>query len=396
MNSWDCFDTLVARRFFHPHSIFEEVEKISGYKGFFKLRKSFEKEGNLTYDQIYQKIKDIDSELEFNIELDHCFGIVENINKVNDGDLIISDMYLSESQIRKILKKCGLTKDIKIIVTLDGKKTGTIWKDLPKIDHHVGDNYKSDVLSPSRFNISATHYTGHQFNDVENYVSQTDFQLACFMRYLRLSCPYSTEREIFLWNDQSNLNIPLLILASLELSRDRDISFCYRDCAYWHKIYSTIFNKEGIRLDVSRICYKEKNESFVNYVLEKTKNTLIVDLIGTGESVKEFYKEKRDILYIIGLSDDMGNISHLSPKVKNAIERHNCTDIGPLIGWNNGPVRGDCEHDLEVAKLQKKAVDTATDLIPLFQFNKNINLIHYFSSLMQRNYTHTNVRYVKG
>jgi hypothetical protein len=48
MNSWDCFDTLVARRFFHPHSIFEEVERISGRKGFVKLRKSFEKTGNLT------------------------------------------------------------------------------------------------------------------------------------------------------------------------------------------------------------------------------------------------------------------------------------------------------------------------------------------------------------
>jgi predicted HAD superfamily hydrolase len=122
MNSWDCFDTLVARRFFHPHSIFEEVERISGCKGFVKLRKSFEKTGNLTYKEIYDQITDVDPDLEFNLELEHCFGIPENINKVKDGDIIISDMYLSESQVRKILENCGLKKDVKIIVTLDGKK----------------------------------------------------------------------------------------------------------------------------------------------------------------------------------------------------------------------------------------------------------------------------------
>jgi hypothetical protein len=216
------------------------------------------------------------------------------------------------------------------------------------------------------------------------------------MRYLRLSCPYDSDRNIALWNDQANLNIPLLILASLELPAEKNIAFCYRDCAYWHSIYSELFNKEGIRLNVSRICYKEKNEHFVNYVKEKTKDSLIVDLIGTGVSVNEFYEGTREILYIVGLNADMGNVKYLSPKVKNAIERHNCTDIGPLIGWDtNGPIRGNCEHDLEVASIQKSAVDFSLKHLRNFHFQKNVEIIHYLSSKMQRNYTHSNVRYVK-
>lgn len=397
MKSWDCFDTLVARRFNHPHSIFKEVERISGVPNFYKERKKIEKIGNLTYSEIYKHISNVDSNLEFEIELDHCFGIVENINKVEDGDIIVSDMYLSESQIRKILEKCGLTKDVEIIVSLDGKRNGTIWSKISKPEYHVGDNYKSDVVSPERNNIKGIHYTESFFNDDEKFVSDIDYNLACWMRYIRLRFPYTSERDKSLWKDQANLNLPLLALATLELPSDKEISFCYRDCMYWHKIYSELTNKPGIRLDVSRICYSENNNIFREYVYDKTKDSLIVDLIGTGESVSNFYKGDREILYIIGIGDDMKNVKCLSPKVKNAIERHNCTTLGPLIGWDqNGPIRSTCEHDLEVAKLQETACNVAVESLKYFKFERNLDILHRLSSLMQRNYTHTNVKYVKG
>lgn len=396
MNSWDCFDTLVARRFYHPHSIFEEVEKRFNIPGFVKRRKQLEKQNTLTYDQMYEILNDIDPSLEFSIELEHCFGIVENLNKVQDGDLIISDMYLSEKQVRKILEKCGLTKDVKIIVTVDGKKTGTIWPTVSGINEHIGDNIKSDVYSPMKFGIKGTHYTDCFFNDVENEVSTHNYNLACWMRYLRLRCPYSSERDKMLWNDQANLNLPLLALATLELPDNKNIAFSYRDCAYWHRLYTAMTGKDGIRLDVSRICYASKKEEFVKYVYDSTKDALIVDLMGTGDSVNNFFNGGRDILYVIAGSNDMKNIKFLSPKVKNSIERHNCTTLGPLIDWDNGPIRGICEHDIAVANLQDAAATVAAESINYFYVNKDVETLKYLSSLMPRNYTHNNVRYEKG
>jgi predicted HAD superfamily hydrolase len=209
MNSWDCFDTLVARRFVEPYTIFEEVGRRLGIEKFSKLRRWAEKNSDRTYEGIYKNLPNIDSNIEFQVELEHCFGIVENINKVQDGDIIVSDMYLTKDQIRQILISCGLKKDVEIYVTPDGKHRGTIWSSLPKIDLHVGDNLRSDVESPRSYGITAEHYTGHQFNETEKFVSDFDFELACWMRYVRLQCPYSRGDKLF-WLDQSNLNLPVL------------------------------------------------------------------------------------------------------------------------------------------------------------------------------------------
>jgi hypothetical protein len=395
MKSWDCFDTLITRRFYHPHSVHDEVGNRLGIDGYTKQRLRAEKKTDGTIPGIYANLPGIDPLVEFQVEMDHCFGIVNMINQVSDGDLIISDMYFTSDQVHTLLKNCGLTKEVTVIVTPAGKKYGTIWAGLDKIELHTGDNLRSDVESPSKVGIPASHYTDYQFNSIEQLIAETDFNLACWSRYIRLQCPYTDERNVALWNDQANLNIPVLALATLELPIDKNIAFCYRDCAYWHQLYKSMTGNEGIRLDVSRNCYNNPSSEFKKYVLDNTAGNLIVDMQGTGNSFRNFYSNDQEVLYII--SENPDSVPGLVGPVSNAIERHNCTNIGPLLDWNaEGPIRGDCEHDLNVARLQQEAILIACNSVNWFKILPNVNLLSKLVNSMSRNYTHRNVRYVKG
>jgi predicted HAD superfamily hydrolase len=255
MNSWDCFDTLVARRFYHPHTVFDEVGKRLGIENFREMRVQAELNSDSTYAGIYKNLPGLDPSVEQQVELEHCFPIVENINRVQNGDIIVSDIYYNSSFVEKILRNCGLTKDVKFFVTPDGKSKGWIWSQLPGIKLHIGDNPKSDVKSPGKFNILSELYTETHFTEIEKEVSNIDLNLALWMRFIRLQCPYSDKHQKSLWIDQANLNLPILVLASFELP-DKPIAFTYRDCIFWQPIYEKLTNKKSIRFDSSRMCLR--------------------------------------------------------------------------------------------------------------------------------------------
>jgi hypothetical protein len=391
MNSWDCFDTLVARRFVYPQSIFEEVSKRLKIDNFVKLRIKAEKRSDGTYEGIYKNLSGIDCNIEFEIELEHLYGIKENIDKVRDGDIVVSDMYFSKEQISKILKSCGLKKNIEIYVTPDGKRKGYIWQHLPKIDLHTGDNYKSDVESPNKFGILTEQYYEHKLNSVEEFVYSSDINLACWMRYVRLSCPYISSHEKQLWNDQSNFNLPVLALASLELP-DKNIAFTFRDSIYWQQIYEVLTNKKSKQLHVSRQCYLNPSIEFNNYVLSTVKDHIIVDLQGTGRSLKEFFKNNLpESIYICGPTEYP--VVSIAGKSSDSIERHNISSLGTLIDYTkDGPKRAECEHNSEIIKVQKNAIDVAVNSAKFFKIKRNKSLLINLLQRMKNNYTHKTVR----
>jgi hypothetical protein len=392
MKSWDCFDTLVARRFIHPQSIFEEVGIRLGIPNFAKLRINAEKNSDGSYLGIYKNLSGVDPNVEFQIELEHIYAIRENIDRVQDGDIIVSDMYFSEKQITQILISCGLKKDVKIYVTPDGKRKGYIWSKLPNIDLHIGDNYKSDIKSPNKFGIRAEHYTNHKLTDTEEFVFLKNKELACWMRYIRLQCPYNNHHERNLWYDQSNFNLPVLALASLELPK-KTITFTFRDSIYWQQVYESITNRPSKQLHVSRACYLNPSKKFTNYVLSETKDCVIVDLQGTGKSVKSFFKQDiPEIIYICGPTESP--VTSIAGRISDSIERHNCSSLGPLIDWaDTGPVRGECEHDLNIVKVQEEAVKVAIDSVKFFKIEKNKSLLIDLIWKMKNNYTHKNINW---
>lgn len=396
MNSWDCFDTLVARRFVHPHTIFDEVGKRLNIENFTNLRKRAEDASDKSYQGIYKNLTNIDPSIEFGVELEHCFGITENMNKVQNGDIIVSDMYLNEDQIRQILISCGLDKDVKIYVTPNGKSSGNIWKTLPKIDLHTGDNHRSDIESSNRFGIKSSLYTDWALNDIEQLVYHQDQHLACWMRYVRLRCPYLNEQKT-LWEDQSNFNLPVLALASLELP-DKMIAFNFRDCVFWKPLYEEITGKISKRVDTSRLCYADASVEFSKYLLNEISGCVLVDLQGTGRSPKNFFKYPQEIIYICG--DVVQPFFSISGKISDCIEKHNCSSEGTLIEWNErGPIRKDCEHSNTIVEVQQNAMLCAIESAKYFNIKKNKSLLIDILHKMKGNYTsktvpwiHTHVR----
>jgi predicted HAD superfamily hydrolase len=396
MKSWDCFDTLVARRFFDPASIFDEVGKRLNIPDFKKMRIYAEKKSNRTFEGIYHHLPEISPNVEFQVELEHCYGIVENLKKVKDGDLIISDMYLTNDQVAQILKSCGLTANVSITVTYNGKKKGWVWDTVPRPELHTGDNEISDVASPNQHNINSELYTGYKFNEIESFIAEHDFDLACWSRYIRLQCPYDNNTfQRSIWFDQANLNLPVLALATLELPSNKKIAFTYRDSVHWHKIYESITGNIGIRFDASRICYYNPNQYFLNYCESLIKDCLIVDLQGTGDSSNAFFKGNQEVLVIAGPSEPP--TKYMVEKIAWAIEYHNINDLGRVIGWdNNGPVRDTPDHDMRAVPIVNEAVKIACESVKWFNIKSNKTLLESLVAKMHKNFTHKSIKYKKN
>jgi FkbM family methyltransferase len=112
VSSWDCFDTPVFRRLKNPESVFQLMETKLNLPGFTHQRKEAEKRAPNTIADIYRELASVykweleDQQkalaLEVETEVEECFPVEENIQKIKQGDVVVSDMYLTEEHIRRI------------------------------------------------------------------------------------------------------------------------------------------------------------------------------------------------------------------------------------------------------------------------------------------------------
>lgn len=494
VNSWDCFDTLIARNLITPSSIFDIVGKKIGNLNFTNERKKAEKDSDGTYLDIYKKLSNIDKDLELQTELENCYPIVDNIDKVKDGDYIVSDMYLPESFIRQMLKKCGLKKDVNIIVTKDGKRKGNIWVELKdKILNHTGDNIVSDCRNAEIQGIKSTYYFEQQMNEIEKNIFNKNQNLAGLSRKLRLSCkslleekwihskgffkktyngnwceqlnrdvlssnpiifkfkeidrnenyillgrpcrggeiyvkiykdylivkfpksqyktlyqgywenPYELNRidHRTLWQEQTNINVPCLIIASnilKNLSSNRDYIFNYRDSYFLKKIYDKLWNKNSEYIHSSRFLYYHPTEEYIKYLRDKTKNNnIIVDLQGTGASSYKFFKNNNIRARMIFLYSSNQSVPNQKMFLKlcygndlRDMEKFNLYPEGTLIGWKDDkPIRSHLECKIEIFNTQEAAIDLACEEIENFNLKdaNDINLMASIPKLIGESYT---------
>lgn len=463
MTSWDCFDTLIGRYYFEPKSIFDIVgRKIHDPKFSKKRREAEKKSKTKTYEDIYKRLPGYDPEIEIQTELEFSFPIKCNINNIQDGDIIVSDMYLSASQIERILRYHGLQKDVKIYSSYGGKRDGWMWERIKKqhnIDYHIGDNLKSDIISARNHNIKSIYFPGRLFTETENFIKNYSYDLACLSRMVRLLNPYKqnrcqwihnngsfmnfcgdewieeingninyfkliehsidhivlrrdthvlvkilydnsmlsinsspynilyngnwynydsnkTERDDkrLLWNDQSQYNIPILINISKLLPKNEKFVFCYRDCLYLKHIYDAIHGTDSPMLEVSRKSYyKPFNDEYIKYVLETTKDCIIVDSHGSGKSSNTFFSNMRSDRKLIHIClheakknkkkpifhsylTECAKGQHFSCKGR-AFEKFNIPYLGSLINFeNNTAIRLDSEHDKAICDIQFEAI----------------------------------------
>lgn len=168
-------------------------------------RKKFAKK-EVSLDEIYDVIPIDDKELIKSLEVNAEYEVAEK-NKViydvylyclkTDKDIYaISDMYLSKSDIRRMLTKCGYNiKKIYISQEYNAtKKEGSLFEifltenDIRSNDViHIGDNLNADVLGAKKNGIAALQIPNYRFRCKYNYLPQFRYSFKKNILYKSIS-----------------------------------------------------------------------------------------------------------------------------------------------------------------------------------------------------------------
>lgn len=223
LTSYDIFDTVITRRTATPQGIFAIMQNHlccdvtysdipnDVRENFFELRVSAEKlaryayckdgKEEITHKEIYDALnttRELTEEminklldLEVMIELENVIGIDKTIEDIlsliSNGKRIvfISDMYLEEKAIRKLLVKVNPSlKNVPIYVSSLYNKTkasGNLYKIVQEKEsvnynmwHHIGDNIDSDIEIPKRLGIEANRPYYTELMDIEKGILKSE------------------------------------------------------------------------------------------------------------------------------------------------------------------------------------------------------------------------------
>lgn len=213
MYSFDIFDTLITRATAEPKGIFMLMQEIMREKGgyppfltenFYELRVGAEElawryvssrgKREVTLSDIYKTlatitdISETDQEklrnLEIEIEYNNILPVRKNIALLNElkekGEhiVLISDMYLGEEDIRRILCRVDLIfEELSIYVSSvygKSKGSGELFKAVQKYENtdfsnwiHYGDNEHADIRTAKKLGIQAVHLSPEPLKEYE-------------------------------------------------------------------------------------------------------------------------------------------------------------------------------------------------------------------------------------
>lgn len=189
--SFDVFDTLIFRPFSMPSDLFFLLGEKLEYMDFKRIREEMEwkarqiryakeKHYEITLDEIYEVLsketglpKEETMQMELELEYQYCFAnpymkqVVEKLYELGKKVIIISDMYLSGEQIRKLLIRSGYPEFSAYYVSSDlgkSKGNGDLFEYVKsqagneKTIYHVGDNENSDIEKARKHGLKPYHY----------------------------------------------------------------------------------------------------------------------------------------------------------------------------------------------------------------------------------------------
>ncbi len=329
VQSFDLFDTLIARACVTPANLFKQVEISMGMPGFAAHRMDAEQRVYATKQRfdlsdIYQNLRaqgfcDADMaqrlmEAEIDAEFDNAIPITENLAAVRDFDLVVSDMYLPASVLRGLLQHVGLRRFVHVFSSNAGKHSGTIWPELTTrwlILRHTGDSARADIEQAQRFSVPTVHYTGALANPIEQHLHDAGMvQVSRLCRQLRLSNPFSPSSvEAEFWNHFVQYNVPLLCMTAHAARAKRDaaglqrILFLARDCHFLSEVFLSLYPCDPFELvQVSRNALAADTGGFARYLQNcGLQHALVCDLVSTGYSWLQFSEATQQSLHFFSL-----------------------------------------------------------------------------------------------
>lgn len=386
VNSFDIFDTLLARTVQNPTDIFDIVEEKFPYSNFKSLRLTAQNNSNNTMDDIYYNLKLLTSEsdetihrlreFELKTEMENTIPIMSNISKIKNGDIFVSDMYLSHAEIIRLLNYHSINPNITLYVSVGGKANGEMWNYLTKqysIVSHTGDNMHSDIVMASQYGIKGCYTEAHKFSTLEKILlHNAQIGLASFLRRFRLMNTYvEGSLEYKIYDQQVQYNIPLLLFMCrklvniLESENRNTVLFLSRDGCLIYKLFSFLCPKyKSVYLLSSRIMNNNYNEEYKNYVMQNYNETdcILFDLHGSFNSGRELFGVLPrififDLSKIENVYDKMTYISNKGDK-GNRIELFNQDLNGSLLDLKNeNPIRMPPETSLKHIKIMHDTIE---------------------------------------
>lgn len=294
--TFDVFDTLIKRLVNRPEDIFKFTERNFNYSynkqsdfqaNRIKAERCAREKLNgqeICLNDIYDQLNNIYTEdelkvlslLEIKTEIEFSVGNYDIISLFNYAKsrgksiFIISDMYLPETAIGKILKKNGIVGYQKIYVSSEYRKTkssGELFKlfiheqkVLPQDVMHIGDNKLADYKSPRKYGISACLIGNNEnlipkfYSKTSTYIKNTDaLEYSVLNNYgaLKIKCHSLDLNSTFRIGYQ--VFGPLLFGYTkwlIDQCRDNNIDiilFCSRDGYILKKCFDLLYDEKDIR-----------------------------------------------------------------------------------------------------------------------------------------------------
>lgn len=326
INTWDLFDTLVARFLVEPHHVLRLVEQRSGVSGFAQARQQAQRilDGRgqpYTLHQIYRCMEQhlgVSPELgcsliamELAVEMDQLIPVRRQIDRVAPDDLVVSDMYLSADQVQDIMRRvCGLHACRPPVVGNWGKARGSVWTHLAAeylIRRHHGDHPVSDREIPGRFEIPTEMIGDAGLTGWERQLDGAgQSHLACVVREVRLrTLPLQAGsfHETVVGPYMTLVLCAALYLRQLALDGPRrKLIFVSRDCCHVSHVFRTICPAvESEQLDLTRGLL-QSGAADAPFASRLEPGCLIVDMVSSGNSLSRFFERTgmdRECLFFV-------------------------------------------------------------------------------------------------
>lgn len=302
VKSFDVFDTVLTRDVYQPGDIFfllglrlEKKGIIRDALNFQKMRITAErlarKMGNkeeVSIIEIYAKLQELMNiqtdvalkimEEELKIEYEFVSSIQENLKKIDNNTVLVSDTYFNSDFVRKLLKKVGAPNYLEVYTSsevLKTKNSGKMFEFLGqkyRILEHTGDNYISDFHKASLYGIRGIFYKNSKptiyeksIYELENIPYEVRSILSGCMKASRLSRHYSEETLNYLHRVSTNIIGPIMyfyvywVLQMAKLNNLDVLYFISRDGQLLYKIAKELIENRKINIEIKYLYGSRKS-----------------------------------------------------------------------------------------------------------------------------------------
>lgn len=370
--SFDIFDTLIKRNAGKPTTVFDYVEAeynnnhsddpINGFreKRVEAERKARESkhDSEVTLEEIYsylsvpqiQELKRLEEEIEVNCCMPNK-PVVDQFNLIRENGqriILISDMYLPEETILRMLRKCGIEQFEKLYLSCEigkKKKTGELFtyaiNDLgvhSKDILHVGDSKTSDNIVPRKLGMTSFYIPRYLKNT--EFLSREDIAGAKtpLFPFINNHLPYYADKSVaYKWGYEAFgpllLGFCSWVYENIRKNRIEKVYLLARDMYLVRQIYEKYFSSEDIKyLEVSRRSlrrtYVRKKGSVLAALDTMTRKPYsleyLLSVLDIPEDDIESLKKDYDLSTVVALNVDAPSwFAHFNSQVIHILNDEN-------------------------------------------------------------------------